>query len=83
MDAIAKVFRNGNSQAVRIPTEFRLESDRVRIERNEHGDLVLHPLPKRRGDALLAALEGFDEAFVEALEEDRKERLPIQGREAL
>ncbi|MFP4131084.1 MAG: antitoxin [Thiohalospira sp.] len=83
MDTIARVFRNGNSQAVRIPAEFRLEADRVRIERNEQGDLVLHPLPERRGDALMAALEGFDEDFVNALEEEREERLPTQEREGL
>ncbi|MFW5910847.1 MAG: antitoxin [Thiohalospira sp.] len=83
MDTIARVFRYGNSQAVRIPAEFRLEADRVRIERNEQGDLVLHPLPERRGDALMAALEGFDEDFVNALEEEREERLPTQEREGL
>ena len=40
---ITTVFRNGGSQAVRIPAEFRLESDRVLIERD--GDtIVLRPL---------------------------------------
>ena len=39
----SRVFNNGNSQAVRIPAEFRLNTDRVRILRNEQGDLVIHP----------------------------------------
>lgn len=82
-DHIARVFQNGNSQAVRIPAAYRLDSDRVRIERNEHGDLVLHPLPEKRGDALLAALEGFDEDFVAALEEERDRPQPLQDRESL
>ena len=30
---IAKLFRNGRSQAVRLPQEFRFEGDRVRIRR--------------------------------------------------
>ena len=30
---IAKVFRNGRSQAVRLPREFRVRGDRVRVRR--------------------------------------------------
>ena len=30
---IAKVFRNGRNQAIRIPTEFSLDTDRVTIEK--------------------------------------------------
>jgi antitoxin VapB len=70
---ITRVFVNGNSQAVRIPAELRLDAERVEISRTEHGDLLLHPIPSRRGAALLQALRGFDEDFVAALEEDRTE----------
>lgn len=38
------VLNNGNSQAVRMPAAFRLDTDRVRISRNESGDRVIHPL---------------------------------------
>ena len=31
MEAIAKVFQSGNSQALRIPKEFRLNTDKVKI----------------------------------------------------
>lgn len=78
-----RVFMNGNSQAVRIPAEFRLDTDRVRIFRNEQGDLVLQPIPVRRGVALLEALEGFDEDFIAALEAERVTPLPVQDRESL
>ncbi|MDX1655512.1 MAG: AbrB/MazE/SpoVT family DNA-binding domain-containing protein [Candidatus Competibacteraceae bacterium] len=78
-----RVFMNGNSQAVRIPAEFRLDTDRVRISRNEQGDLVIQPLPAERGSALLEALEGFDAEFIAALEDDRQEQLPVQDRELL
>jgi len=40
---ITKVFANGGSQAVRIPAEFRFDTDEVSIERQ--GDaLVLRPV---------------------------------------
>jgi antitoxin VapB len=43
--AIAKVFRSGNSQAVRLPKQFRLISDEVEIFRR--GDeIVLREKPK-------------------------------------
>ncbi len=43
---VAKVFKNGRSQAVRIPKEFRLDTDEVLIERKGK-NLVLTPRPKR------------------------------------
>ena len=39
----AKLFRNGNSQAVRLPREFRFEGDEVRIRR-EGDAVVLEPM---------------------------------------
>jgi antitoxin VapB len=30
---IARVFRNGRSQAVRLPRDFRVDGDRVRVRR--------------------------------------------------
>ena len=79
----SRVFMNGNSQAVRIPAEFRLNASRVTITRTEAGDLLIHPLTEDRGEALLRALQAFDADFVAALEEDRREQLPPQEREAL
>ena len=40
---IAKLFRNGRSQAVRIPQEFRFEADHVSIRRVLTG-ILLEPL---------------------------------------
>ena len=74
---------NGNSQAVRIPQEFRLQTSQVEISRNQDGDLVIHAIPENRGDALLDALAGFDDDFIEILEEDRNDQLPLQDREEL
>jgi antitoxin VapB len=74
------------SQAVRLPAEFRLDTDRVSISRNESGDLVIHPLRAERGAALLDALRAVGEAdvaFIAALETERAWHQPLQEREAL
>jgi antitoxin VapB len=81
--ATSRVFMNGNSQAVRIPQEFRFDTDQVEIFRNRDGDVVLHAVPVKRGDALRAALSGFDKEYGEILQELQREQLPVQEREAL
>lgn len=60
----AKVFRSGNSQAVRIPKEFQIEGTEVEIQKR--GDaLVLRP--KRRSWArFLDSLGKFSSDFMEA-----------------
>ena len=40
---VAKLFRNGRSQAVRLPQEFRFEGDEVRVRRVADG-VLLEPL---------------------------------------
>jgi antitoxin VapB len=42
-EAIAKLFRNGRSQAVRLPREFRFEGDCVRVRRIASG-VLLEPM---------------------------------------
>lgn len=40
----AKIFKNGRSQAVRLPAEFRFEGDEVIIRRDPvTGDVILSP----------------------------------------
>jgi len=43
MSNTAKLFRNGRSQAVRLPQDFRFRGDRVRIRRVGQG-VLLEPL---------------------------------------
>lgn len=40
----ARIFQSGNSQAVRLPKEFRFEQDRVEIFR-QGNDIVLRQVP--------------------------------------
>ncbi len=63
----AKIFWTGRSQAVRLPKEFRLEGDEVRIRR--HGSaVILEPLAEDW--SWLDALAGrLDDDFVEAVNE--------------
>jgi antitoxin VapB len=79
----SRVFMNGNSQAVRIPQEYRLNARRVEISRTEQGDLLIHPIPTDRGTALLDALAAFDDDFVAALEASRDAQPAMQERESL
>lgn len=61
---IARVFRNGRNQAVRIPVEMSLDTDTVTIERQ--GDvLILRPVPaggweRFFGDPSLVLPEDFE-----------------------
>lgn len=73
----ARVFQSGNSQAVRLPKDFRLEVEQVEIFRR--GDeIVLRPIPES-ATALFDALASLPEDFMAEGREDA----PPQEREAL
>ncbi|MEM7736425.1 MAG: type II toxin-antitoxin system VapB family antitoxin [Deinococcota bacterium] len=56
---ITKVFQSGNSQAVRIPKEFRLEQDEVEIIKR--GDeLILRPYKPASAAVIFDALASFE-----------------------
>lgn len=74
-----RVFQSGNSQAVRIPADFRFDVDVVDIFRAENGDIVLRPV--KSGEPFLALFDDFDEDFLEALAQ--RDNIPPQERDAL
>ena len=39
--AVAKVFRTGRSQAVRLPKEFRVDADTVHLKRTAEGFFLI------------------------------------------
>ena len=43
--AVAKVFRIGRSQAIRLPKEFHVDADTVHLKRTDEGFLVLTKEP--------------------------------------
>jgi len=73
----AKLFQNGNSQAVRLPKEFRMPGDRVKISQRGR-QIILEPL-ETTWDALFEALHDFPEDFME----DGREQPAMQKRELL
>lgn len=49
MARTAKIFKNGRSQAVRLPAEFRFNTDEVFIRRDEKtGDVILSERDARK-----------------------------------
>jgi antitoxin VapB len=65
----AKVFKSGNSQAIRLPAAWRLSTATVQIEKTGRGLLVLDPKAEAKRAKALAKLYGSCPAFpsVEAL----------------
>lgn len=60
--ATAKIFQSGNSQAVRLPKEFRFKSKEVEITRR--GDeVVLREKPRTLGDLVDVLKQLPDEMF--------------------
>lgn len=59
--AITKVFKSGNSQAVRIPRDFHLESDEVEILRR--GDELVIRKPRKNLAELYDVLTSFSDDF--------------------
>ena len=54
---VARLFRNGRSQAVRLPKEFRFEGDHVRVRRVAKGVLLEPFIPD--AEKWFAALDKF------------------------
>ncbi|MDF2463506.1 MAG: AbrB/MazE/SpoVT family DNA-binding protein [Ramlibacter sp.] len=59
---IARVFQSGNSQAVRLPKEFRFKSDQVEIFR-QGDDIVLRETPASAA-GIFDALVGLPADFM-------------------
>ena len=79
--AEAKLFKVGGSQAVRLPKEFRLPGDRVRIHR-EGQRIILEPVeevPRRSVEEIRAWLAEIQALAGEGFE--RPEQPPPQERD--
>ena len=73
--AIARIFQSGNSQAVRLPKEFRFGVDQVEIFRRGN-EIILreHPVD---GTDVFDALADLPEDFMS----DGRQDIPPQARE--
>lgn len=63
----AKLFRNGRSQAVRLPKEFRFEGEKVYVRRMGNAVVLLPYQDSWRG--LYESLEWFSEDFMDSREQ--------------
>ena len=63
----AKIFNNGNSQAVRLPKEFRFEGKEVIIRKVENGVLLM-PEDKNIWESWFDNLDEFSEDFTKVLD---------------
>lgn len=77
----AKIFNNGNSQAVRLPKEFRFEGKEVIIRKVENGVLLM-PQNKNIWENWFDNLDEFSEDFTKILD-SREFNQNIQKREDL
>lgn len=63
MTQIAKIFKNGRSQAVRLPLEFRFKGNEVFIRKDEKtGDVILSEKPENWDDFFKLAEEAAEES---------------------
>ena len=58
----AKVFKNGRSQAIRLPKECRFLSDEVVV--NKIGDIVILLPKQNKWDSFMKAIDMFSEDFM-------------------
>ncbi len=58
----AKLFKNGRSQAVRLPKEFQFRGEEVLIQR--HGEAVLLVPREKAWEVFMEGLSGFSEDFM-------------------
>jgi len=73
----AKLFKNGESQAVRLPKEFRFEGEEVFIKRA--GDAVVLFPKAKSWDVLLQSLDRFPADFMS----DREQPGEAEQRDSL
>lgn len=60
---IAKIFMNGRSQAVRLPKEYRFDTDEVYI--TKQGDKVIISAKKPNWDEFFDSKPAFDDDFLQ------------------
>ena len=57
---VAKVFRSGSDRAIRLPDEFRVDTDEVYLRRTPDGFLVI---PRDPWEVFYKGVEGLSDGF--------------------
>jgi len=80
---IAKLFKHGRSQAVRLPRAFRLPGTEVRVRRIGRG-VLLEPIGRQHIEEIKATFAGIDRlGGAEFLPEGRPEQPPMPPERAV
>lgn len=78
MTAVAKIFKNGQSQAVRLPKEFRFENqEEVFIKKVEDGVILMPKNDKNVWEHMFDKLDEFSDDYMNerAQPEQKRENL--------
>ena len=61
-ERIASLFKNGRSQAVRLPVDFEFDAKKISIRKEPNGNVVLSMRSKQQAswDKMCAALDSLD-----------------------
>lgn len=76
---ITRVFRNGNSQAVRIPAELAFERTDIDYEIERNGDELLIRPARKALDSVMTLFAGFPSDFMA----DGRDSLEQRDRDAI
>lgn len=62
-ERIASLFKNGRSQAVRLPADFEFDAKKIYVRKEPNGDVVLSMRSKQQAswDKMWAALDSLDQ----------------------
>jgi len=77
----AKLFKNGQSQAVRLPKNYRFTGDEVGV--TKLGDLVVLYPKEQRNQLFFSSLGNFTDDFFESIESAKHENVPNIPRQSL
>ena len=75
MNNTARIFMNGQSQAVRLPKEYRFNSSVVYVRKNTKGEVILSEKPRTWADYFN---ENKDSQGFESLMSDREQDTPVE-----
>lgn len=75
MNHTAKIFMNGQSQAIRLPKQYRFKSKVVYIRKNAKGEVIISEKPRTWADYFN---ENDDSQGFELLMADREQDPPVE-----
>ena len=73
----AKLFKNGRSQAVRLPQEYRFKGKEIFVK--QYGDIVLLFPKKSPWKSLIESVDEFSDDYMDSRNQpDQQQREPIE-----